>query len=450
MKKILVSLIAVVMLAITATAHVNAFDYTDNDDVAGTTTKLEKYLVFDKDAQTPGVTFTYTMSGLTSQIDATATTLAVYPGITPDLVKVNGTANSGTTPFTAGEAKTNGALVGVATADQAYVKKDINLDFSGVTFTEPGVYRYFIQESQTAGVTTDLDTKAATANKTWRTVDVYVEDTDAANGGANGAHDLVITGYVAYEGKLETGGPASTTTATPSGSSKTGDLANATTANGNEVSGSTKNNKYVNEYDSCDLDFAKEVTGNQGSRDKYFAFTVKLTGDTDKLPSDTDVFVVDMTNATQGDISSALNAATTVSGNNPSASGTDPITVTGADLKAGKTFYLQHGQNIKIQGLPAGATYTVTEAEEDYTKTASVVTNYKNATTGVLKEKDALSDANGTDAVARDNLVSTSFSNAKNGVIPTGVMVSVAGGVGLIGIALFALLALNRKKEIEE
>ncbi|MBQ8120660.1 MAG: hypothetical protein IJ172_07795, partial [Ruminococcus sp.] len=51
---------------------------------------------------------------------------------------------------------------------------------------------------------------------------------------------------------------------------------------------------------------------------------------------------------------------------------------TGQQLKADESgeiavsFYIKHGQSVKLLGLPAGAKYTVTEAQEDYTPSVAV------------------------------------------------------------------------------
>ena len=110
-------------------------------------------------------------------------------------------------------------------------------------------------------------------------------------------------------------------------------------------------------------------------------------------------------------------------------------TVTGEQLKAGKTFYLQHGQSIVIRGLAPNATYTVTEASEDY-KLSSV-----NETTG----SGSIETVAGTGKMA-----TVSLTNTRDGIIPTGIMVSVTGGVTLVAIAMAALFILGRKKSEDE
>ena len=125
------------------------------------------------------------------------------------------------------------------------------------------------------------------------------------------------------------------------------------------------------------------------------------------------------------------------------------LLVKGGDLAGGKVFYLQHGQSIRIKGLPAGATYTVTEDAEDYKSTAVAVTNYKNATTGVLSVQDALNRET-NEAEARDDVVYTSFQNSREGVVPTGIITVIGPAVAVILLGLGGLgfvLAGKRRRE---
>jgi hypothetical protein len=122
--------------------------------------------------------------------------------------------------------------------------------------------------------------------------------------------------------------------------------------------------------------------------------------------------------------------------------------VTGKQLKEGVDFYLQDGNYITILGIPHGSTYNVAEVEEDYTK--------ENGITIANSSLDWDSSADGVDALS-DNPsgtlnsdVHTGFTNSKEGVIPTGVLMSVAPVVivGLIvvgGIVFFAVRGAKKK-----
>ena len=107
-------------------------------------------------------------------------------------------------------------------------------------------------------------------------------------------------------------------------------------------------------------------------------------------------------------------------------------------------FYLQNGQYITLKGLPAGATYTVSEAAEEYTSTA---TNDENDfEIGTLTFDDAVTGD------IEDDDIYTGFINNKNGSIPTGVILSVAGPavIGLAVVGGIIYMTVKRKKDDAE
>ncbi|MBQ5311092.1 MAG: hypothetical protein ILP19_03500, partial [Oscillospiraceae bacterium] len=103
-------------------------------------------------------------------------------------------------------------------------------------------------------------------------------------------------------------------------------------------------------------------------------------------------------------------------------------------------FYLQHGNYIAIQGLPEGATYTVTEDKEDYS-------GAKNATISSIEFNGGnASDESITGTLSADTDVG--FTNTKIGVIPTGILLSftplfVIGGIAVAGI-IFLMIRRRR------
>ena len=415
---------------------VHAANYTA---IPGTTTELNKYLVVDKDTEIPAAEFTFTVSA-GNAVEATADTVKTWAGLNPELVKVNNEAQTGKVTFTAGEAATAGALEGVATADEKYAVKTITLDFSGVNFAEPGVYRYLLTENAgtNAAITNDAEPV--------RTIDVYVEDNNGT---------LSVTGYVSYEGtvtdaanKLATVDLAEWETANPEPAFA--DAANPTpeetqahdeweaareaeiarqaalTPNGAEAS-TPKSNKYVNKLDSADLTISKTVTGNQGSKDQYFEFTVTVNN-----AGANTVMSLDMTGA---ETATHENTATTFAKADMDAANAkdEDSQKDGQQIKAdangSATFkvYLHHGQEAVLKGLPKGATYTVEEtAAAGYTTT-------KTGDTGTIADAD----------------VTAAFTNNREGVIPTGLVVSITGGAALIALAGAGMYLNNRKKEEE-
>ncbi len=142
-----------------------------------------------------------------------------------------------------------------------------------------------------------------------------------------------------------------------------------------ESTGEAKSDKFPNTYKAGELDVSKTVTGNLGDKNKYFEFTVTLTGVEGKTYADS--------YAVTGGSADAKNPTT--------------IAV-GVPTK----FNLKHGDTITIANLPYGVTYTVTEtAAEGYT-------------TEKTGDQGTISAADQTAA----------FTNTKNGNVDTGVVLN--------------------------
>ena len=401
-------------------------------DSTKTSTTLDKYLVMDKDANVPNAEFTFAISKPGAKVDATATTLAVLPGVGSPVLTNSGTMTFSPSDTTVLESTTDDSTPIVFTtddkSDEKYVNKTLTLDFANVQFTEPGVYRYYITESGTnQGVTNGYVDDSTT--ETVRTLDVYVEDANSTvtSGENAGKPQLKITGYVMYNGK-QTGAPKKKATGSVDA-----------VPNGAEVANATKNNTITNTYASQDLTFGKEVTGNQGSKDKYFDFTVTISGATAGT-----VYTVDISKA---DATSGSNAAT-IDANQGKTNATS-ITV-GSDGTATTHFYLQDGQYITILGLAKNTVYTVDESEEDYSKSDTIKKSDSSLNWDGTEGFDALTDAvSGTIA---DADIHTGFTNDRSGDIPTGILSTVGGSaalavVGIAGIAGGAMYLRKKKSE---
>jgi hypothetical protein len=422
MKKQLLPIFAVFAALSLATPVLATTTYTP---VAGTSMNFNKYFIMDAGDTVPNATFSFTVAPGTARSTDTAdnTVMQVLAGVgTPTIADVtfvpgDATATSaGTNIDVARTAASRDALLDASTgvqleAGEKYATKTATVNFSTVTFDEPGIYRYIITETAsaahaTAGIMHDNDND--------RVLDVYVTD--------DGTGTLLIAAYVLHttDGDVTIG--------TDMGSA---DVAAA----GNAVA--DKTDGFTNELQNTkDIVFKNEVTGNQASRDKYFEFTATLTG-----VADADVFAVSL--ADDGD-------AVTTDGNADATSGTNsatiaanrgkanPTSVTGAALKAGQKFYLQHGQSIAIRGINSAATYAITENAEDYTSTASTLTGYTDAASGVI----------GTVAGA-NKTIKTSFLNKRDGIVPTGVIVRVLpyAALFIIGFAGILFFFFKKKKK---
>lgn len=373
--RFLTTLLAAVLLVAAALPSAFAFKYTA---VAGTSTTFDKYLVMDVDANVPNATFAFTVAPGTA-IAATENRVAVLAGIgTPTIADVTFAPTDSTTAGLPSDTDT-------ATAGQKYATQTATVDFSGISFTEPGIYRYIVTETATTnqGVTND---ESAT-----RTLDVYVTDNDGA---------LEVSSYVLHTG---TDAPAAGTDKGSADVSNTGDKL------GDKSAG------YTNTYDTSNLTFSKTVSGNQASRDKYFAFTVTIRGAVAGTVYDVDLTKADV------NISANPNDATTCIGN----AVTQPQRLTvPADGTVTQVFYLQHGQEITIKGLAKGTEYAVTENPEDYKQTAP-------------------DNASGT-IVSED--VTAAFTNTRSGVIPTGVLLTVAPFAAIMAIGAVGILVMVGKK----
>lgn len=174
----------------------------------------------------------------------------------------------------------------------------------------------------------------------------------------------------------------------------------------------SKSNGYTNSITQYDFEFTKTIDGNQGDKNKSFTFTVSIAGA------------------------------------NP---GTYPIVATGvasaptsitvqADGTATAEYSLTNGSSIKILGLNAGAACTVSENAQDYTPTHSI-----DSATAV--------SGNASGAVTIDGDHTVAFTNTRNGIIPTGIILTIAPfAIGLLvfGAVVVFLIAKKRRKYEEE
>ena len=352
-----------------------------------------KYLNLDDGEPVPTLDFTFTLEGLSGQ---SLEGYNVYEGITAG-VKFDGSEISGTNvikaSFSSADAKspasadTEGLI-----SDGVFIKKPVTLDFSDVQFTEPGLYAYTITEGDST-VTSAIDGKT-------RYLYILVDDNSSSSG-----KTLKIKGFTFSKAVLTTGT-------------------------------SEKSVGFVNKYPAYSLSIGKMVDGNQGSKDKYFKFTVTLTS-----PVNTTVNC-DLTNA---DGTVGTNSATEsdyIGKNNPST--IDLV----ANTPSETTFYLQHGQYIAISGLPEGANYVVSETAEDYTSKDSETESF------VIDSKTFDDPVSGTVSATNSNVL-TGFTNTKEGVIPTGILMKVApvvivGVVVASGIVFLAVRSAKRKLQMSE
>ena len=285
------------------------------------------------------------------------------------------TKDGATEPFTVGTAEFRDTDTPVTAGGVKKVTKQVEIDFTGTKFLVPGVYRYYITEKA------DRKVAGLTLGDTKIICDVYVW--------ANGSEGAYVYNLVLH----------------------TAD----STGTFDDLSEDKKVDGFSATYSAYDLTVSKTVSGNQSSKDKYFKVTVKLA-----LPAGTTApydcpVDVEETNPAK--------TSTTVYSDM-----TNPTIITALQLQNGDTvtFYLKHGQSLKVNDLPAGTTYEVAEAAEDYASTAT-------------------GDTQGS--MTADKTVD--FDNHRGGEIPTGLTLGAIPGVILLvsGLSGTAFVAHRKKSE---
>ncbi len=408
--------------------------------IPGTTTDFKKVLEIDDDTNIPEATFNFSITAGDEVNSADSSKLDVYAGVTPGNVVLRGPEGAETGQITfkamtkadaaaddAADNPDNVAINDIA-GDTYYATRKATLDFSGCSFDEPGIYRYIVTENATTGAAGIVNDTTTT-----RTVDVYVED--------NGS-GLEVTGYIIYKGTVTNPASAETSGANSDsivedGSTVTGDFTYAS-------DGGEKSIGFKNSYTTHNIQISKTVTGNQGSKDKYFKFTIKVEGDFDGAQT----FAIDTVNSVYDPAPTKTTATIYEAADMATANGV--LAVSGSDLKTGVDFYLKDGQKIIITGIPEGANYTITEDPEDYKPTSSVEGDTKlNDDTDILVGADKYEVTD--DGLKADAQVA--FENQRNGVLPTGIIMSVAPvavvGIGVLA-AIVALFIGSKKRELEE
>lgn len=355
------------------------------------TLNFNQFLVVEENAKIPAITFTYSVAPRTA-VDATATTPAIIAGVGTPVIGSAAFANGDTTYSTV---QTNDSVT--LDTGEKYAKKTVNVDFSSVSFSQPGVYRYVITAVTNAdNKAVSYDTQVGTGGTArTRCLDVYVVDDNSV---------LKVNQYVLHD----TSAVIASTATSPAADKSTG---------------------FVNEVKSHEITFGKEVTGNQGSKNKYFKFTLTINN-----AQASTTYEVDLTKA---EASPTATDATTYTGM------TNPASVTtGSHGVVTEYFYLKDGQYITIKGLPEGCMYELSEIAEDYTS-SNGITAANNA--GNKAHTDAVINTTGVTAD-----IFTGFTNDRSDTVPTGVLLTVAPfAIGLLLFGAVGVTMLARKKEEE-
>lgn len=351
-------LAAAMVLAMTLTVFLSGATALAASDMNSNVIEFDKYLILKDDANVPNVTFGFTISHGAAQ-NATTTSPRIEAGIGSPVIS--------SAVFTPSDKPITTAVQGIPLGqNEQYFKKTVTIDFSNVTFTAPGIYRYIVTESSSSvnGITNDSNAS--------RILDVYVMYDASASPTAS----LKIAGSVMYKGA--------------------------------EDSVLEKSSIFVNTYSTNNVTLKKEVTGNQGDRNKDFTFTVTIQGN-------------------PGNVYSVLQGSNTVD-----------LTVNQNGTASG-TFSLKHDGSIVIQGLATEDTFAI--EENDYSN-ESYNTSYKlngatTATTGRSLSATPMGD--GAQSVV--------FINDREGSVPTGILMEFEPYLilGAVVMASFLLLYVPGK-----
>ena len=167
-----------------------------------------------------------------------------------------------------------------------------------------------------------------------------------------------------------------------------------------------KGSGYTNSLTQYDFDFSKTISGNQADKNKRFNFTLNITG------ANPGVYPVE---------------ANDVTGN------TTSITV-GASGTATVNYSLTNGSTVKVIGLNAGAVCTVSEDAEDYTPTH------------ILDGGQSVSGYSSGEVTLNSDH-SVAFTNSRNGIIPTGIIMTIAPfAIGICVFGAIIIFIISRRK----
>ena len=373
-----------------------------------TSTTFDKYLVVSGDAHVPTSTFAFTIQPYTQASEN------VVAGIGSPTIVWDSYKGIGSEPGVNDSADADKSVVYFSPDDQTwtemqtgdfvkgltdgkkYAKHTATVDFSGITFPEPNVYRYVITETTASG------SGIARDENNVRYLDVYVEDASTST-----QKLLKITGYVLHA-----------TTATPDRNAEAGTAAS-----------DYKDQGFTNRFATYNITFSKTVAGNQGSRDKYFAFKLTVSG---ALPNT--VYTVSLANADATVVANEATDSSFVGETNATS------LVTDGEGKLEATFYLQHGQSITIYGFGETTKWKLEENNDGYTPSIVVTSDNTNITKGQNYVEDS--------GITAD--VDVAFTNTRESVVPTGILLTVAPfAILMIVGAVGAFIVLKKKNHKE-
>ena len=422
----------------------------------------------------PAITYTYTITPAaggelvtitdetTDHASRLATTVTALAGVTTGLT-ANG-SSAGTSDSASGTISwTNADILDASTTGTANYK-NLALAFTNVNFGAPGVYRYKITESidstsneNNAYVKSGVTDGNITAV---RYLDVYVMRS-SSYAEPLAAEDWKVYGYVCLDSTL------GTTNVTPS----------TVKTNGFVDTDATTDTVTADQYHTYNLTLGKTLSGDATMNGHQFPFDVAFSNGTAGTATGTFQFAVKTTAGTSASpaiTTAADSTAATVNGTDISSApltkvgGADVVTTTGKDGNPS----IPTGAAVKYIGIPNTVKATVTETNDvvgtTYATTATETIGSGSATdvvwTGGTSAKssdnkkatmDGPASVGGTgkttiydqaSAPAADNNVAIQVTNALSIISPTGVALRVAPYALMLGVGLFLVLFMRRRK----
>ena len=350
-----------------------------------------KTSITNEDDYTPATKYTYTIAAADD-----ATTSTVYK---------NGI--DGVVAFTADTANSVTVSGNVATvtwaANDAKPEKVVTIDLTAPTGVQPGVYRYYITQSEDTAEQTEIG--LATTNEYVKALDLYVEwNADKSA--------LIITNAVLSEDE------------------KTID------ADGTTYTHETKVDEYTHVYgtgpdgENYTYTLSKAVSGSMADTNQEFNFTLQLS----------------YTEGADGDTTLSGMAFDLLKGTS-----TTPIaqpTVGGEAVE----FTLKDGESVTMT-LPKSVTVTAKETyanTEQYQITSSA-DNFDSTKTVTKIETAVTEDTTGTVGTMATTDATMAYTNTLNNISPTGIVLRFAPYFAMLaGGMLLVLLAIKRRKSDED
>ena len=265
-------------------------------------------------------------------------------------------------------------------ADNKSCTKPLEINWSGVSIMEPGAYRWPVTKS--------------------------VECKDTNGEPSNSKNETYLFAFVTdNNGQLQVESVFLTTDS--------------------ELNDKASKGNFADNYPikTLDLSISKKVTGNLGSKEQYFKFSVTL-----KAPTQVNTTYL-ITGIDESVPITAYHDAKT-----------NPTSVTLVNSEASVELWLKHGQTAKIAGLLYGTSYTIVESENKGYIVSSVITGDTTEAT-----------ANGATAsdTSLQNDTTVAFTNNKEATVPTGIVLESGAPIYglLLAVGLVVVLFISKRKE---